>query len=90
MQKVIRWRLRELLKEEGVTVLALAAAMPGENTEKSRQTQLYTIASPNPQKRPKGTDFDFSNAILEGMRRLKGREFSLHELLEYVPDTLDT
>lgn len=82
----IHWRLRELLKREGVSVMGLADAMPGETRPSSRRTQLYTITSPDPEKRPKGLDFEFLNAILEGLRSLKGREFAVTELLEYTPD----
>lgn len=82
----IRWKLKELLDQEGVTVMALSEAMPGDTKPASRRPQLYTITSPDPAKHPKRVEFDFLNSVLGGLKALKQRPFKLSELLEYAPD----
>ena len=82
----IRWKLRELLDQEGVTVMALSEVMPGDSKPASRRPQLYTITSTDPAKHPKRVEFDFLNGVLQGLQILKGRTFTLAELLDYQPD----
>ena len=82
----IRWKLRELLEQEGVTVMQLSENMPSASKPASLRVQLYTITSPDPAKHPKRMEFEFVNSILGGLMLLKGREFNLSDVLEYQVD----
>lgn len=79
----IRWKLRELLEREEVSVMQLSEHMPSNSKPESLRVQLYTVTSPDPSKHPKRVEFAFLYSILEGLRSLKERRFELSDLLDY-------
>lgn len=82
----IRWKLRELLEQEEVTVMQLSETMPSKSKPASLRVQLYTITSTDPAKHPARVEFAFLNSILDGLAQLKGRKFDLSDVLEYQSD----
>ena len=81
----VEWRLRELLEERGITVLAVANAMGNRN----HAVKLYRIASPDRAKRPERTDLQTIASILEALETLHpGEKFSADDLLAVCRDAV--
>ena len=74
----MKWRLRELLEAERVTAYALAEKMGGA----TRRSTLYTITSPDVNKRPARVGFPLLEDILRGLKELTGKDFSVSDLIE--------
>lgn len=83
----IRWRLRELLAEEGVTVTQLADVMPIASSPRSLRVQLYAITSADPAKRPRRFELLFASAVMDGLAILKKKRFDLNDIFEREGDT---
>ena len=81
-QMPARWKLRELLKQEGVTAYALADRMGGSN----RRPLIYSIISPDPTKRPENPGFKLLEDILVALEATTGKHFEMSDIIERVRD----
>ena len=77
---VVRWRLAQFLETNHLTPYALGKSIGG-----TRMNTVYRIARQGEE--PTRVDFLVLAAILEGLRKLTGKEVQLSDILEYVPDS---
>lgn len=80
----VRWKLKELLEAEGLNVNRLSIEMAGEKGPEAKRPQLYALTSPAVEKRPKRVEFAYLDEVLQAMKRITGKSYTLTDLLEYV------
>ena len=80
-----KWKLREVLEEEGVSVSRLAAEMAAtsRSTAPAKRPALYSITSKDESKRPTRVSFDLLSEIGGALRRLTGRKVEVGELVVF-------
>jgi|GEM_PF-3922325 len=71
---VIEWRLRQVLRENGITPYRLAVELSG----RVARNTVYRLARPTP---PARLDLATLEALLEALGRLTGRRVDVGELL---------
>jgi len=76
----VRWKLRDVMAENRVSVALLSAEMNGK-----RLPTLYRLTSPN--NTPDRVDLATLEAVLDTLRRITGKPLTVGDLLETVEVT---
>lgn len=75
---MVNWRLSAILEENSITPYRLAEEVRGRVSRNS----IYAIANAKTER----VDLSTLSALLDGLRKLTGKSYSVGDLLEYHPD----